>query len=395
MIQEVPSINMEMAEPQVTEKKTFEFTQDSGISIACDASWTSESETESDEPDQLHLDPAFKVFDENLKQREDAQKLDRKRHLLVTKLQHLRKCANILVIGPDNAGKTSLINSLGYMIREDEQKNPMWKQLAEYDLGRSFKYKLTQMWPLERQKKDERHKHHVCFYESGGFEKVGDIEKSSTILQYILEGRITACNLLQMFLMMNTNDITERYREDPNDPRVLEERRIDAIIHVTPADRPRNEALFNLVTRAVNNSKDPRIRKMPILTCVTTPHSASNLLAQPVRPLKEYDLGCHIRKIQMSGNPSMRRNHSMSRISEPQCPGHNLCEPSSVRQIVYYQPDYDQLLDESDISNISPQKDIDRGLLQLFEDTLRVAQREHPSIRKRFLGLFKDLLLNY
>ena len=55
MIQEIPTINMDMAEPQVTEKKTFEFTQDSGISIACDASWTSESETESDEPEQLHL----------------------------------------------------------------------------------------------------------------------------------------------------------------------------------------------------------------------------------------------------------------------------------------------------------------------------------------------------
>ena len=59
---------------------------------------------------------------------------------------------------------------------------------------------------------------------------------------------------------MNTNDITERYREDPNDPRVLEERRIDAIIHVTPADQPPNKALFNLITQAVNQSRDPRIR---------------------------------------------------------------------------------------------------------------------------------------
>lgn len=53
----------------------------------------------------LFLDPRSKLFVENLEQREYAQKLDRKRHLLITKLQHLRKCANILVIGPDHAGK--------------------------------------------------------------------------------------------------------------------------------------------------------------------------------------------------------------------------------------------------------------------------------------------------
>ena len=44
----------------------------------------------------------------NLTQRENAQKLDRKRHLLVTKLQHLRKCVNVLVIGPDHAGGLSM-----------------------------------------------------------------------------------------------------------------------------------------------------------------------------------------------------------------------------------------------------------------------------------------------
>ena len=59
---------------------------------------------------------------------------------------------------------------------------------------------------------------------------------------------------------MNTSDITERYREDPNDPRVLEERRIDCILHVTPAGSPPNKALFKLINQAVNQSKDPRVQ---------------------------------------------------------------------------------------------------------------------------------------
>ena len=59
---------------------------------------------------------------------------------------------------------------------------------------------------------------------------------------------------------MNTNDITERYREDPADPRVLEERRIDAILHVTPAHAPPNEALIKLIAQAVNQSRDPRVK---------------------------------------------------------------------------------------------------------------------------------------
>ena len=40
--------------------------------------------------------------------RETEHKLKRRRNLLVTKLHHLRKDLNILVIGPDNAGKYSL-----------------------------------------------------------------------------------------------------------------------------------------------------------------------------------------------------------------------------------------------------------------------------------------------
>jgi len=383
---------------------------DSGI-VECidsrDSSWnSSSSEISSDDETRdnilLDLDPESKVLIENLKQRENAQKLDRKRHLLITKLQHLRKCVNVLVIGPDHAGKTSLINSLGFMIRKDDKGNHQWKPLAEYDLGKSFKYKHTQMWPLDKR---NRIANHVTFYEAGGFEKVGDIDKAATILQYALEGRLTACTLLQMFLLMNTNDITERYREDPADPRVLEERRIDAILHVTPANAPPNEALIKLIAQAVNQSRDPRVKKIPILTCVTqaaSPESESPVVS-PVYPLSDYDLAARVKKSQDgSGHAgAMRRNHSLSKLSmggsghiasgAPQS-GMNLCEPATCRRTLFYQPEYDLLNDESDISSIKPSKEIDSSLLQLFEDTLRVAQREHPSMRKRFFGFIMDML---
>ena len=62
------------------------------------------------------------------------------------------------------------------------------------------------------------------------------------------------------FLLMNIQDITERYREDPADIRLLHERKIDAIIHVTPANEKPDHKLFELIKNAVNKSKDPCIK---------------------------------------------------------------------------------------------------------------------------------------
>ena len=56
-------------------------------------------------------------------------------------------------------------------------------------------YQQTQMWPLDQRNKIANN---VRFFETGGLEKVGDLDKAATILQYALEGRLTACHLLQM-----------------------------------------------------------------------------------------------------------------------------------------------------------------------------------------------------
>ena len=53
------------------------------------------------------LGPELQERFQDLKKREETLKLDRQRNLLHTQLQHLKKNANILVIGPDNAGKSN------------------------------------------------------------------------------------------------------------------------------------------------------------------------------------------------------------------------------------------------------------------------------------------------
>ena len=52
----------------------------------------------------------------------------------------------------------------------------------------------ARVWPLEKQRTRSTPqvapKKNLTFYEASGLQKCGDVEKSSTILQYFLEGRI-------------------------------------------------------------------------------------------------------------------------------------------------------------------------------------------------------------
>ena len=59
---------------------------------------------------------------------------------------------------------------------------------------------------------------------------------------------------------MNISDITERYREDPQDARVLADRKVDVIIHVASADQKPDMALFDLIKTAVTRSKDQAVK---------------------------------------------------------------------------------------------------------------------------------------
>jgi hypothetical protein len=365
------------------QKDTYDAHQiDSGYLDPSDIEETEEEEDELSEIENEHIQRVFVP-------RETEHKLKRRRNLLVTKLHHLRKDLNILVIGPDNAGKTSLINSLGYMINQDDKGNLKWRNFADYDLGRTFKYKAARVWPLEKQKvrnsPQVAPKKNLTFYEASGLQKCGDVEKSSTILQYFLEGRITP-GLLTLFLLMTTDDITARYCDLSTDPRVLESRRVHAIVHCTAADQPPNNDLIKLVQAAMAKSKDPRVKKMPILTCVTSPHGEVKQV--PVYETSSYDMSAQVRSNSVSGPSSgMRRNSSTGRLTG----GHkssfsqNLCEPRVCREVTYYAPDYNPVTDESETDNIQPDNDINNGLLRLFDDILRVSQRDNTKGRGRRL----------
>lgn len=374
VINEQPSTSkIEQAVEQQELKEIIETRPfDSGFGFGSSAE---DFDSPSDEFDNYELTPQFKQFTDELQKREESLKLDRQRNLLNTQLQHLKKNANILVIGPENAGKTSLINSLAYMIRQKDGKNK-WRTAADYDLGKRYKFKPVQLWPEKRQhQKIPR----VTLYEASGFSKISEENKAATLLQYALEGRLEGRihSLLQMFLLMNINDITERYREDPQDARVLADRKVDVIIHVAAADQEPDMALFELIRKAVMNSKDQAVKRIPILTCVTNPHDES---IEPICPLSAYDLGAYVRKAQEAAQGAgLRRNKSTSRLLD----AHSVSsahltslEPASVRQITYYRPTYNPLTDETDSSNIKSDQQIDQSLLTLFEETLRLSGRK-------------------
>jgi hypothetical protein len=284
------------------------------------------------------------------------------------------------------------------MIRAKDGKNT-WRSVANYDLGKRYKFKPNQLWPERRTPKTPR----VTLYEAGGFSNINEKEKAATILQYAMEGRLEGriTSLLQMFLLMNINDITNRYCEDPQDPRRLAELKIDAIIHVVSAREKPDMALFNLIKTAVNKSKDDAIKKIPILTCVTSPHDATADEMVPVCPLAEYDLSAYVRRApdgpssasgSGTGGHNLRRNKSAADVitnnntSGGAGGGASSIEPAAVRQITYYRPAFDPLTDETDSTNITPNQTIDKSLLTLFEETLRLAGRKpQPKFGKAFM----------
>ena len=105
------------------------------------------------------------------------------------------------------SGKTSLINSLAYMIKKKDGETA-WRAAASYDLGKKYKFKVNYyqiftilwflrssnftilfqsvpIWPEHRGQKTPR----VTFYEAGGFSQIKEVEKAATLLQYTMEGR--------------------------------------------------------------------------------------------------------------------------------------------------------------------------------------------------------------
>jgi len=165
---------------------------------------------------------------------------------------HLHTNLNVLVIGGNNAGKSSLINSMNMALKQQ------WYDAAKYQPGRCH---LLDECVLFNDKKTSSK---VVFWDARGFEDIHDDEHAALILRYVLEGRIKN-KCIPCVLLMPKELIKKRYHrvEEP------QRRRIDVILYVSDVTAKPSERLMNLMQMALNTSKQSFIkRKFPIVLII-------------------------------------------------------------------------------------------------------------------------------
>jgi len=165
---------------------------------------------------------------------------------------HLHTNLNVLVIGGNNAGKSSLINSMNMALRQQ------WYDCAKYQPGRCH---LVDECVLFNDKKTASK---VVFWDARGFEDIHEDEHASLIIRYILEGRIKP-KCIPCVLLMPKELIKKRYHrvEEP------QRRRIDVILYVSDITMKPSERLMNLMQMALNASKQSFIKQLPIISVCT------------------------------------------------------------------------------------------------------------------------------
>jgi len=178
---------------------------------------------------------------------------------------------NVIVIGPHDSGKTTVINSLLMSVRGT------WTDRAKYGHGSAHQLSPVLVYenPNHHHQNSPEHKHYdpqwkrpqhvscgrVTFWDTRGFEKIADKEKAALILRYILEGRLNF-RLFTQALLMEKEEI-KRIRESNRDLQ------IDLILYVASAKEKPNLELFDVIQNARKESKLPSVRSVPILTALT------------------------------------------------------------------------------------------------------------------------------
>jgi GTPase SAR1 family protein len=189
---------------------------------------------------------------------------------------------NVLVIGPHDSGKTTLINSLLMSVTGD------WSDRAPYGIGRSHNlgpvvlYENPDHHRRCRTRSDnsgryqKRHYHHdptwkrgqddpcgrVVMWDTRGFEKIYDDNHQALLLRYILEGRLQRENL-QQALLLSDEICKKRYKN------VVKDNQIDLILYVASAEERPDLKLFKALQKAKLDSKDEKARNCPILLTMT------------------------------------------------------------------------------------------------------------------------------
>lgn len=102
----------------------------------------------------------------------------------------------------------------------------------------------------------------VTFWDTRGFERIQDREKSALILRYILEGRLNHRNFNQA-LLQTTDSVKNMFKEANRDLQ------IDIVLYVASAKSDPSNDLFAVVQEAIQRSKIDEIRHIPILAALT------------------------------------------------------------------------------------------------------------------------------
>lgn len=198
-------------------------------------------------------------------------------------LQYIADPLNVLVIGPHDSGKTTLINSLLMSVTGE------WVDRAPYGTGRAHNlnpvvlYENPEHHRRHRTVSDAnnggyrpRHRHfdptwkrscedpcgRVVMWDTRGFDTIHDEAHQALLLRYILEGRLHPSNLSQALLLPD-EICKKRYRAPMKDSQ------IDMILYVAAADERPNVNLFKAIIRAKEESKDEKAMKCPIMLVMT------------------------------------------------------------------------------------------------------------------------------
>jgi len=209
---------------------------------------------------------------------------DRDNHCIRSALKFITDPLNVLVIGPHDSGKTTLINSLLMSVTGD------WSDRAPYGCGRRHNlapvvlYENPEHHRRCRTRSDNHHngrnprKHYhfdptwkrsaddpcgrVVMWDTRGFENIHSGEHQSLLLRYILEGRLHPQNL-QQALLLSDETCKKRYKN------VVKDNQIDLILYVASADEKPDLKLFRAIQKARGESKDEKIKRTPVLLAVT------------------------------------------------------------------------------------------------------------------------------
>lgn len=301
---------------------------------------------------------------------------------------------NVLVIGPHDSGKTTLINSLLMSVTGD------WSDRAPYGIGRSHNlgpvvlYENPDHHRRCRTRSDnsgryqKRHYHHdptwkrgqddpcgrVVMWDTRGFEKIYDDNHQALLLRYILEGRLQRENL-QQALLLSDEICKKRYKN------VVKDNQIDLILYVASAEERPDLKLFKALQKAKLDSKDEKARNCPILLTMT---KLDLLPASEQEELKQNIFFYHPESYALYDNGEF-------------CPDESKLQKgfSSVlwNEVHCYESQIDPQGDETRPNAKDPEKD--KKLLKLFREIIdlsltRVGKKRTYSTSSKLMNLAKN-----